>query len=152
MSGKLAWVERLTSEDRKAYVFMLAYQKARRAVQGGFTLGSVMEPEIVLKPTFKQCRTVVTWLEKQGWKITWREVHWQGYLKHAFASMAPTVPLPGQLRNWRLLRAYLASVPDQVVPARSEREMHDLYQKVLRPEIARDGSWQASLGLRPPPE
>lgn len=149
MKGKLAWIDNLTPLDRKAYVFMLAYQKARRQTQGGFSVGYVLEPEIILKSPFKQCRTVVKWLEKEGWKITWKEVHWQGYLKHAFKEMAPTVPMPGQLRNWRLLRGYLGThAENTTAPIRSKKELHDLYRKVLRPELLEDGSFMGALGLQ----
>lgn len=146
---KLDWIQGLSEEDRKAAVFMLAYQKARREVQGGYRLAPTFGPEIMLRPVFKQCRTVMRWLEKEGWKITWREVHWRGYLKHCFESMAPTVPHPGQLRNMRLLRSYLSTVGDNKPKhVRSALELHNLYNRVLRPEIAKDGSWQAAIGVK----
>jgi hypothetical protein len=144
------WIRRLSDEDRAGLTFLLAYEEVRRTHQKGYRLAPKLDPKILTRPLFKQARTVAAWLKKEGWEITGSKVHWQGYIKHAFAAMAPTIPMPGQLRNYRLLRAYLRDGGD--LPAtnvRSRQDLQKLYKKILRPEIRRNGELQAKLGLHP---
>ncbi len=108
--------------------------------------------EIVENRAIKTCLTVVRWLDHTGWKITWNEVHWQGYISFAFRRMSPTIPQPGQLKNPYLLRLYLASAPDGwEPPKRSRAELERIYRSVLDPELATTTAL-AALGLRRPPE
>jgi len=100
------------------------------------------------RPVFRQFETVVSWLDRAGWHISWQELHWQGYVRYVFNKLSPTIPMPGQLKNLKLLREYLASAPrEQSVLERSTQEMDRRYQRVLLPEL-RSVRARAALGLR----
>lgn len=149
----MQWLKGLTADQRRALTFAMCYEKVRRSHgQFGYRIFPDLAPEVVEHRAFKTCLTVVRWLDRTGWKITWAEIHWQGYIKFAFRELRPTIPQPGQLKNMRLLRRYLASAPaDWEPPKRSRADMDRLYRKVLDPELA-STPMLAALGLRRPSE
>lgn len=149
----MQWLKGLTPDQRRAMVFALAYERVRRN-QGhfGYRIFPELAPAVLELHSFKTCLTVVLWLDQTGWKISWSEIHWQGYIKYAFRELRPTIPHVGQLKNMRLLRSYLASAPDDwEPPQRSSADLDRIYRKVLDPELATT-SMLAALGLRPQSE
>lgn len=147
----MSWMEELVSEQRNALTFAMAYEKIRRELgHFGYRVFPQLSPVCLELSAFKTSLTVVRWLEQTGWKISWTEVHWQGYIKFAFRSMKPTVPQLGQLRNGMLLRKYIASAPAQEEwqpPKRSRRDLERIYRSVLDSELATTPVL-AALGLR----
>ena len=142
--------EGLTSDERRALTLAFAYEKRRRETQYGYRLWGRNEKvdDFVKKPTFRQFVTVTRWLASGGWNITWKEIHWQGYVHFVFDSLTPNIPMPGQLKNRKLLREYLASAPrEQTLHERTPQEMDERYQRVLIPEF-RGTRARAALGLR----
>jgi len=145
-------MEALEPVERNALTFAMAYEKIRRELgQFGYRVFPEISPVVLELSSFKTSRTVVKWLEHTGWKISWTEVHWQGYIKFAFRQMAPTVPQLGQLRNGMLLRRYLASAPDAAEwepPKRPREDLERIYRACLDPLLATTPVL-AALGLRP---
>lgn len=136
----------LSCHEREALVLATAYAQARRQKQSGYRLFSDVRA-VTETTTFKQFLTVAKWLRTHQWAPTWREVHWQGYVRFVFQKLDPTIPMPGQLKNDRLLRDYLASAPLKVqLHERTSEEMETLYRKVLRSEF-HSRRWLAALGL-----
>ena len=151
----MKWLEGFETEERRVLLFAHFYQKTRRRHgQFGYDIfGSLKFRPVVLKTRrFSELRTIVSWLMENGWKVTWAEFHWQGYVEFAFQWMKPTIPMPGQLRNKRLLGEYIKSQPTNVearAPARySWEELKALYTRKLRPEIRNRGALMAALNLR----
>lgn len=151
----MQWLEALTSDERQALTLALAYEKVRRSHgQFGYRIFPELAPIVLELTPFKTSLTVVRWLQETGWKITWGEVHWQGYIKFAFRRMKPTIPHLGQLKNSKLLRSYLASAPNAdewEPPKRSRADLERIYRDVIDPELAATPVL-AALGLRRPPE
>jgi len=141
--------------QRNALTFAFAYEKIRRSHgQFGYRVFPELAPVVVTLPVFKTCLTVVRWLEQTGWKITWAEIHWQGFIKFAFREMKPSIPQVGQLKNMRLLRRYLSSAPDAKKwepPKRSREDLERIYRDVIDPALATTPVL-AALGLKRPPE
>lgn len=147
------WEDSLGDLERRALLLAHAYQKIRRKHQQfGYRVFKEEGPELVKTPQFKQFLTVTKWLMSNGWRVTWSEFHWQGYVEFTFRWMDPTIPMPGQLRNKRLLGEYIKSQPQNVearAPARySWKELEALYAKKMRPEIRNRGALLAALNLR----
>ncbi len=150
--SQLKQFEGFTEQERRTLVLAMCYERTRRTRQFGYRVFGHrdIKPEIISTPLFKTLNTVREWLDQTGWKISWSEVHWQGYIRFCFERLAPTIPMPGQLKNKKLLRLYLASAPDYQPPERSQEEMEAIYRKVLRPEI-NTTTFMAALGLRERP-
>ena len=145
-----AWLESLNDEERRGSVFGLCYEKVRRDHgQWGYKLWPERSNVIIATKALRTCMTVVAWLDESGFEVTWREVHWQGYVKFAFDHMAPTTPMIGQLKNRKLLALYIQSVPKkEVEDVITQAELLDLYRATLDPEVAKNGAWLSALGLR----
>ena len=132
--------------SRKALLAAHAYAELRKAKQRGYRI-DIGNPEILTKPVFKQFKTVVKWLEEQGWNIAWTPEHWQGYFRFVFEN-SQTTPQPGQLKNKMLLKQYMTSIPDtDPGKAMDEKALQEMYQKKLRPEIRDNKSLLWKLGL-----
>ena len=147
------WEDELEDDQRRALLLAHAYQRTRRRHnQFGYSVFRDVGPELVKTPVFKQFVTVTKWLMSNGWRVTWEEVHWQGYVEFVFQWMKPTIPMPGQLRNKRLLGEYIKSQPANAearAPARySWEELEALYARKLRPEIRNRGALMSALNLR----
>lgn len=147
-----SWLNDLTDEQRRAYIFGLCYERVRKDCgQWGYRIWEERSAEILPTRAFKTCLTVVRWLDESGFEVTWREVHWQGYVAFVFDYLKPTIPMLGQLKNRRLLVSYIQAIPKKPVDdVISQEELLDCYRKTLDPEIANNGSWLAALGLREP--
>jgi hypothetical protein len=147
-----AWLESLSDDERRASVFGLCYEKVRREHgQWGYKLWPERSNVIIATKALKTCATVVSWLDASGFEVTWREIHWQGYVKFVFDYLAPTTPMIGQLKNKKLLALYIQSAPQTVVEdVLSQDELLDLYRSALDPEVAKNGAWLSALGLREP--
>jgi len=145
------WLKTLSEPQRRAYVFGLCYEKVRRETAWGYKLWPERSSEIKLTSVLKTCTTVVRWLDEQGFQVTWREVHWQGYVSFVFRYMHPTVPMVGQLKNRKLLSLYIQSAPQkEVKDTMTQRELMDAYKSVLDPDVASNGAWLGALGLHDP--
>lgn len=144
-----AWLEQLSDEERRAYVFGLCYERVRREGAWGYRLFPERGADVRGTKTLKTCATVVRWLDESGFEVTWREVHWQGYVAFAFRHLAPTIPMIGQLKNKKLLALYIQSIPQKKVEdVLTQQELLKLYKASLDPEIAENGSWLSALGLQ----
>ena len=109
------------------------FEKLVRTRVTGYAV--VPAEELLKSPKFATAKTLVTWLEKQGYHIALNRSHWQGYLKFAFAQM-PSLFI-GQLKNPVLFRRYCAQASFRM-PAPASKEvsrLHDIYSHVLRPEL-----------------
>lgn len=150
-----AWLDQLSDEERRGYTFGLCYERVRREKAWGYRLwpertGEIRE--IQGARVLKTCVTVVRWLDESGFEVTWREVHWQGYVAFVFRHLEPTVPMVGQLKNRKLLALYIQSIPRKPVEdVISQDELLKLYKATLDPEIAENGAWLSALGLRERP-
>lgn len=148
----MSWMEELDEDQRNALTFALAYEKIRRSDgHFGYRVFPEISPLALELSAFKTSLTVVRWLKLTGWKISWTEVHWQGFIKFAFRSMKPSVPQIGQLKNGMLLRRYLASAPaaeDWSPPKRPRADLERIYRACLDPELSTTPVL-AALGLRP---
>lgn len=125
----------LTADDhtRKAIVLLRVFEKTIRTRVTGY---AIVPPEELLKsPKLATAKTLVTWLEEQGYNITLNRLHWQGYLKFAFAQM-PSLFL-GQLKNPMLFRRYCAQASFRMPPppSKTAARLNDIYSHVLRPEL-----------------
>lgn len=126
------WIDDLTLDQRRAFALLTAYQEVRRKRQGGYRVFADQGPQVLQMPVFKQFMTVSAWIRQAGWKITAKESHWQGFVEYVFASLAPTIPQPGQLKNMMLLRKYVGSVPDVQVVGESPDNLEARYTRCLR--------------------
>ena len=146
------WLDQLSDEERRGYTFGLCYERVRREKAWGYRLWTKRTAEIQGCRTLKTCVTVVRWLDESGFEVTWREVHWQGYVAFVFRHLEPTVPMVGQLKNRKLLALYIQSIPRKPVEdIISQDELLKLYKATLDPEIAENGAWLSALGLRETP-
>jgi hypothetical protein len=136
-----------SSFERKALVLLRAYETERRKHQLGYRAVKQITPEVKDSPVFKQFVTVVKWLEELGFSVTWKEVHWVGYVEYIFKSVRPMIPQPGQLKNQMLLNQYLKSIPDTEIPESSIEPVYYIYSKILNPKILNDVRILYQLGL-----
>lgn len=131
--------ETLPLAERRAYLVALIYEQERRKSQRGYRLVTDADDTVLEKSTWKQCRTVGTWLESIGWPIRLDRVNWQGYIRWAFTKLKPQLPLPGQLKNWRLVREYMQTNKiEREIPQKSKEQMEELYRRKIRPELLTD--------------
>lgn len=147
------WQADLPEIDRRTLVFIRVYEKARQQ-RGQFGYRAFREhcQENVNTPFFKQCRTVVTWLDAGGWTISWTEIAWRGYVEYVFREMK-RVPLPGQLKNKMMLSHYVKSAPVKVAYyERTDAEMEAIYAKAIRPELRDKVGLRALYGARIVPD
>jgi len=125
------WFYKLNSLDRKTLILLRVYEDTRRKKQRNYRVFNKLDETIISTSLFKTFRTVVKWLSDSGWVITWKECHWIGYVNFIFDTLK-TTPHPGQLRNNKLLKDYILSMPkDLEVRSRSVEEMNELYKKIL---------------------
>lgn len=140
--------ETLPLEERRAFLIATIYEQERRKTQRGYKLVTEADDSVLEKATWKQCRTVGSWLESIGWPIRWSSVNWQGYIRFVFAKLKPQLPLPGQLKNWRLVREYMQTNNIQrEIPQKSKEQMEDLYRRIIRPEILSSDHFLKRAGL-----
>lgn len=145
----MEWIEQLSNEDRVVLVFIRCYESARKqAGQFGYSAFRKEDETIVNLPLFKQFRTVCRWMLSKGWKVTFGEVHWQGYVKYVFDNLKPNIPQPGQLKNEVLLKRYLLSAPKGDYEE-SKKDLDALYRKIIRPEIVNRKNCMRLIGLEP---
>lgn len=143
------WFDQLTSLDKRVLVFIHCYENIRRKqCQFGYKVFRVQDVSIIDKPVFKQGRTVVSWLDKQGWTISWNTKHWLGYVKFVFKELNPTVPQIGQLKNQVLLKHYILSSPNLFQKHVPIDTLEKLYQGVVRSDITKHASLMFLFGLR----
>ncbi len=125
----------LNSDDhtRKAIVLLRVFEKIVRSRVTGYAV--VPTEDLLKSPKLAVAKTLVTWLEEQGYNITLNRSHWQGYLKFAHDQM-PTLFL-GQLKNPVLFRRYCAQASFRMPAPKSKsvNRLNDIYAHVLRPEL-----------------
>ena len=136
----------LSDMQRRAYLFGFAYARERQKRQK-FYKPWPDDSDFKEHPVFKACVTVTTWLEEQRVHVAWSEITWGSFIAFAFETLAPTIPQPGQLKNFQLLRDYFKSSPQTAVTSISSIEIDALYKKHLLPEIANDPKLLEWLGL-----
>lgn len=143
-------ISTLGDDERRVLTFVRAYVQTRKEHgQWGYEAWRGDPKDFLKTPVFKQFRTVVRWLDSLGWQISWREVHWQGFLRYVFTEFDPSIPQPGQLRNKMLLARYIKSSPTEAgKPRRTAKELEEVYQRVVRPEISRSATMMTILGLK----
>jgi hypothetical protein len=129
------------------------YQRTRLETgQYGYTLFPDPGPWILENPTFKSARTITKWIQDQKFRVTWVDVHWQGYFEFGFRHFAPKIPMIGQYKHHGLLRRYLRSQPYLAAERACHRyswdELENLYKRKIRPEICERGEVLSALGLR----
>lgn len=127
----------LSDIERRALVLARVYEKVRRE-HGQFGYRIFGREGFVDSPLFRQFVTVVEWLHKQQWNVSWGEVHWRGYVEFCFEKLSPTVPQPGQLKNLFFLGKYIKSqVLDKEVgvSSLSVEELERLYRLVVREDL-----------------
>lgn len=143
-------ISELSEFQGRTYILAKAYEEQRRKHgQGGFRI--FWDPDQIdpSSPHWKSFTTVLTWLEKTGWVVTWKTVHWQGYVAFAFEESLPTILMPGQLKNIVLLKKYLTSAPKvDFKPERTPHDMEAIYSKVVRSEISSNTLFMQSLGIK----
>ena len=142
----MSWVNEIAPEQRQAILFASCYERVRKTQQVGYRVWPELEPGVLETTVVKTAGTVARWLAQKGWKISWNEVSWQGYVRFCFEALRPTMPMLGQLRNERLLRQYLASAPASQAQGRTPEQLEALYRRVLRSEFATT-PFMARLGL-----
>lgn len=145
----------LSEEDGRTIVLIRAYEKCRQeAGQSGYRCLKQDGDKLEASPQiWKSFQTVLKFLLSKGFRVTWKEAAWVGYVKYVFASLKPTVPQPGQLKNELLLKNYLRMVPvdDDLPPPeplRSDEDLEALYKRVVVHPISSDDHTMAVLGLR----
>jgi hypothetical protein len=145
----------LSELDGRTVVLIRAYEKARRDFgHAGYKCLVQDGDHLEVKPQiWKTFQTVLQWLLSKGFRITWKESAWEGYVRYVFQDLSPTVPQPGQLKNEVLLKRYLAglSATEEIPapePIRSPDEVEALYQRILRPEVRNDHTLQVLLGIK----
>ena len=146
----MSWMDELETDQRSALTFAMAYERIRRELgHFGYRVFPELDASALNTSAYKTSVTIVRWLKQTGWRISWTEVHWQGYIKFAFRALHPTVPQLGQLRNAMLLRRYLASAPVEnwEPPKRSRADLERIYRDVLDDGLATTPVL-AALGLR----
>jgi hypothetical protein len=137
--------EGFSDDDRRTLVLAYCYeQERRRSGQWGYRVFQEVLPSAALASSsghdakmFRTFATVRKWIERGGWQVTWRREAWQGYVRHIFRVLAPTIPQPAQLKNPYLLERYLGQDPRLTpLPRRSRAELEGLYRRVVLPEFA----------------
>ncbi len=142
-------MNQLSDEERKALVLVKAYEDARRkAGQFGYKAFPTDDPSVVDLPIFKQLVTVATWIGEQGWNVTWKESHWQGYIAHVFQKFKPAIPQPGQLKNVILLKEYCNSAANIVPEGMPAAQLEQLYERIIRPEVRGNMKLQQNIGVK----
>lgn len=134
-------------EDRTAYMLSQSYERIRKEIQSGYSCFPKWLEDLRTSSLFKQFRTVGVWLRSLGWDVRWVNLYWQGYVKYVFKRLHPTIPQPGQLKNNKLIREYLASGDLPVPEGRSQEDMIRLYMSVL-PANLRSEKTLHMLGLQ----
>lgn len=143
------WFYSLPPSERAILVLIKAYEDTRREVQWGYKVFQEEGIQNVDTPLWKTFRTVLKFLQDHGWDITWKEVHWIGYVKFSFEVLKPTIPSPGQLKNKKVLADYMLSVPKSSGPVlRTFDELEKLYEKILHPQISSDPQLMKVLGVK----
>jgi len=143
-----------SDDEKRVLLFIKVYEDCRReAGQKGYQAlrewAHNLTEDVRKRAIFKQARTVVAWLEIEGWTVRWDDANWRGFIEHAFEELAPLCPHVGQLRNKKLLAGFIRGSRGEVGSAdeRSDEELQSLYAEVLRPEIADRGGIKARMGL-----
>lgn len=138
----------LSDDDRRAYMLMTSYEQERQKLQPWYRAFNGVTEQSLKTPTWSQFRTVGRWLDEQGWSLTTIEVHWSGYVKHAFATAG--LLMPGQLRNFQLLRSYVRAPANVERPGLSDAELDRVYKGVLAPHVQRIPHIRRYLGIETP--
>jgi len=124
-----------SDEDRRTLVLASGYQLVRRELANQWIVifGTARGPQIKRHRLFRTFETVRKWLEAGGWRISWMDYHWMGYLRFVFKTLSPTVPHPGQLKNKKLLGDYMSKLPeaDPGLVQRDAEQLRDLYARVF---------------------
>lgn len=140
--------ENFSDVERRAIVLAQAYETARRKKQFGYKCFATFDASIKNTSVMKQFITVVNWLDKEGWRVTWNEVDWQGYVQYIFDTLAPTIPQPGQLKQGMFIKKYIkGSYFGEGIQLRDDKQLTELYGSILDPEIINDDKLLKGLGL-----
>ena len=135
--GFCSTIAAFSEADRRTLLLVLKYQaeRNRRSIWGYEFLDLVkLTPAILEDAKFKAFATVRKWIENDGWTISWKHLHWQGFVRFVFDQFPEhKPPWPGQLRNKKLLRQYLRSVPkaEPTKAIRTEAKMCALYARII---------------------
>ena len=123
----------LLREDKAAFLVAFVYEKTRRdSGQHGYRLTTGADDLVIHSNSWKQCRTVAAWFSEIGWPVRLSNINWQGYIRFVFEKLKPQFPMPGQLRNWRLVREYMRHHPTQrEIRRKSPEELDELYRKIV---------------------
>lgn len=147
----LNWLYSQPEEVRRVFVLARHYEELRRdSGQRGYRAFKVVDVTALTLVTFKQFKTVAEWLAEHTWNVSWTAMHWRGFVEFVFKSFAPSIPLPGQMKNLVLLKKYMLShVSDKPVEEGIPQEhMAEIYKQVLRPELVKVPGMLAALGLK----
>lgn len=140
-----AWWLNEDAETRKAILVLRTFERIVRKRVSGYS--AVPAADILKSAKFATAKTLVAWLEENGYKITLNRSHWQGYIKFA-ASQKPSLFI-GQLKNPLLFARYCSQASFRVPapkPQRSVDRLIGIYNKVLSPELS-DLKFREALGL-----
>jgi hypothetical protein len=137
----------LPREDRLGILVAQYYELCRKEEQRFYKL-PLLDEQFLNSPLFKQCKTLAEWLEKDvGWCPMSQAEHWKGFIRYSFRAI--TMPMPGQMKNRKLVSDYLKSAGTlQVKPeGLTDEQLARLYNRVLRPDLKNVGGFQRRLGL-----
>lgn len=146
----MSWEEKLPAIDRKALVLVRLYEEARQKNgQFGYKVVREWNSQVLNSVQFKQGLTVTKWLKSNDVELSWSDTFLSGFINYAFKALNPHIPHIGQLKNKKLLREFLRSLPEQEsAPQRDVESLEGLYSRVIRPELRQRASVLSHLNLR----
>jgi hypothetical protein len=130
---------------RKSVVLLRMFEKLSRRTTTGLSV--VPDKTLLQSPKLKIAKTIVEWLEAQGYSITLNRSHWSGYIKFAL-SQIPGLFFP-QLKNPLLFSRYCSQASFRMPKPKAQRtakELESIYSRCLRPDL-RNLAAKQMLGL-----